>query len=98
MKPVVHASQFSVLRSCSSSSRAAERTRWLVQPNQLTENTGPKLNTNRERRTQKCERLDSLEVLLHLSPRQPQHHWPAVRADGRIGGLLQLLEDVRHLL
>ena len=41
---------------------------------------------------------DALEVLLDLAPRQPQHHRPAVRADGRIRRRAQLVEDVRHLL
>src|SRR4030095_5418204 len=41
--------------------------------------------------------LNSLEILLDLSPRNPQHHGAAVRANRGIGGAAQLLENVRHL-
>src|SRR3954469_23443825 len=41
---------------------------------------------------------DSLEVLLDFAPRQAQHDRPPMRADARIGGPAQFLEDVAHLV
>ncbi len=50
----------------------------------------------RKRREDSC--LDPLEVLLDLAPRDAQHHRAAVRADRRIRGRVELVENVPHLL
>ena len=42
--------------------------------------------------------LRSARSSSRLAPRDSQHHGPAVRAHGRIGGRPQLLQDVPHLL